>query len=442
MKITVIGLGYVGTTAAACLADSGHDVAAVDVDNERVANLRSGWLSFHEPGLETLAQRGVSGGRLRFSHISDFDESLGDLALVGTGTPPTATGAADLNQVRSALAWIRERASGDTTVVMKSTVPPGAGRSLVANELADTGVSYVSNPEFLREGHAIEDWEHPHRIVIGAVTGDTRSVEAVKAMHAGIDAPYLVTDITSAEMIKYASNALLATRISFINEIATLCQRVGASIDAVSQGIAMDSRTGDRVHAGVGYGGSCFPKDVRALDHLALVSGIPMDLLHAVITVNNRQRLLPLFALRERFNGSLSGLRIAVLGLAFKPGTDDVRESAALGLIQSLSHDGAKVAAYDPLANDTARPHLPKSVELVDHPIEATQGSQAAVVITEWEEIRKADWEAIGRGMRSPRFIFDGRNALDQARLRQLGFEYVGVGRPLDATDADGHRGV
>jgi UDPglucose 6-dehydrogenase len=249
------------------------------------------------------------------------------------------------------------------------------------------------------------------------------------AMNAGSGAPCIVTDITSAEMIKYASNAFLATRISFINEMASLCERVGASIDIVSQGLAMDPRTGSRIYAGVGYGGSCFPKDVRALDHLALTSDTNVELLRSVITVNNRQRLRPLYALRERFNGSISGLRVAVLGLAFKPDTDDVREAPALDLIRALSDDGALVSAYDPQANETARRHLPASVVLEDNPVAATEGTQAVALITEWNQIIKADWRTIAGEMRRPRFLFDGRNALDQATMEQLGFEYRGVGR-------------
>ena len=327
VKITVIGLGYVGTVAAACLSDAGHYVTGVDIDSDLIGTLQAGKAPFFEPGLEDLLQASLGKGRLRFVHRDGFVGPLGEVALVATGTPPGADGAADLNQVWSALMWIKERPCGGTTAVMKSTVPPGTGQRVADRELSGLELRYVSNPEFLREGQAIRDWQHPDRIVIGARPGDAQSVDVVQAMHAGIDAPCIVTDITSAEMVKYATNAFLATRISFINEIASLCERVGASIDAVSQGLAMDPRTGGRIYAGVGYGGSCFPKDVRALDHLALTTGVSMELLRSVITVNNRQRLLPLHALRERFDRGISGLRVAVLGLAFKPNTDDVREA-------------------------------------------------------------------------------------------------------------------
>jgi len=248
-------------------------------------------------------------------------------------------------------------------------------------------------------------------------------------MHSGIDAPCILTDIASAEMVKYASNAFLATRISFINEIASLCERLGASIDAVSDGLAMDPRTGGRIYAGVGYGGSCFPKDVRALDYLARTSGVSVELLRSVITVNNRQRLLPLYALRERFNGAIGGLRVAVLGLAFKPNTDDVREAPALDLINTLADDGAEVAVYDPQAMTTARPYLAERVRCANDLLEAANQAQALVLMTEWEQFVSADWRDVGRCMNPPRFVFDGRNALDAAKMRAFGFQYLGVGR-------------
>jgi len=429
VKITVIGLGYVGTVAAACLAKSGHNVAGVDIDAERIRTLQTGRVPFFEPGLEELLQVCLGEERLRFYRGGDFAEPLGDVALVATGTPPANGGGADLNQVRAALEWVRDRQNGDTTVVMKSTVPPGTGDRVSREELGGLELRYVSNPEFLREGQAVHDWQHPDRIVIGVAPGDTRSESVVKDMHSGIDAPCIVTDIASAEMVKYASNAFLATRISFINEIASLCERLGASIDAVSDGLAMDPRTGGRIYAGVGYGGSCFPKDVRALDYLALTSGVSVELLRSVITVNNRQRLLPLYALRERFNGAIGGLRVAVLGLAFKPNTDDVREAPALDLINTLADDGAEVAVYDPQAMTTARPYLAERVRCANDLLEAANQAQVLVLMTEWEQFVSADWRDVGRCMNPPRFVFDGRNALDAAKMREFGFQYLGVGR-------------
>ena len=314
---------------------------------------------------------------------------------------------------------------------MKSTVPPGTGRGIVRRlRLGGNGaLGYVSNPEFLREGRALADWRAPDRIVIGAADGDARSVEIVKRMHAGAQAPFLVTDVTSAEMIKYASNAFLATRISFINEMASLCDMSGASIDAVSEGLAMDARTGGRIYAGVGYGGSCFPKDVRALDHLALTGGASVELLRSVIAVNNRQRMMPLYALRSRFGGDLTDVRVATLGLAFKPGTDDVRDAPAVDLIRALTDEGASASAYDPRAMDAAAARLPRAVRLAETPEDAATNANAIALMTEWDEITGADWSKIARRMKPPKLIYDGRNALNAAEMRGLGFEYVGVGR-------------
>ena len=429
MDITVIGLGYVGTVAAASLAAAGHRVLGVDIDHDRTTLMRSGAIPFYEPGLGEIIQSAVATGRLRFAHRDAVAGPLGEVTLIATGTPQTEGGAADLNQVRSAVSWVKSQPSSNPVIVMKSTVPPGTGQRIIEHDLAGSGLRYVSNPEFLREGQAVADWRNPDRIVIGANPGDGESIAAIRAMHTGIDAPYIITDITSAEMIKYASNAFLATRISFINEIASLCDRVGASIDAVSDGMAMDPRTGGRIYAGVGYGGSCFPKDVRALDHLGLTSGANVELLRSVININNRQRLLPLYALRERFDANMAGLRVAVLGLSFKPNTDDIRDAPALDLIRALVDEGAIVSAYDPEAMEAARPHLPPSVQLAENALEAANQAQAVVLITEWRQFVNADWRDIARSMRPPRFVFDGRNALDAVEMQRLGFEYTGVGR-------------
>ena len=429
MKLTVIGLGCVGTVAAAGLAVAGYEVLGVDLDRQRIAMLASGKTPFYEPGLEALLRIGLQEGRLRFLHRDEVSEPLGEAALIATGTPPADGGAVDLSQVWSAREWVRVHGARGLVVVMKSTVPPGMGLKLQGELLGGLGIRYVSNPEFLREGRAVADWDSPGRIVIGADEEDGKSIELVRRLYAGIDAPWLITDITSAEMIKYANNAFLAMRISFINEMASLCERVGASIDVVSEGLALDERTGDRIRAGVGYGGSCFPKDVRALDHLALTSGVSVDLLRAVINVNNRQRLLPLYALRERFNGGLAGRRIGVLGLAFKPGTDDLRDAPSLDLVRALVDEGAEVQAFDPQAMEPARLTLPPAVRLVGSVTEAASQAQALVLLTEWGEIVNADWPALAELMLPPRFLFDGRNALDPVELSNLGFEYVGVGR-------------
>ena len=429
MKITVIGLGHVGVVAASSLALSGHDVLAVDIDRGVVDGLRQGKAPFYEPGLRERLGSALREGTLRVMHLSEVNEDPGEVALVTVGTPPSDGDAADLRQVREAVAWTKALRPRDLVIVMKSTVPPGTGRRVLEEELAGTEIGYAANPEFLREGQAITDWDFPDRIVIGATPGDYRSTDAVKRMHAATDAPLMVTDITSAEMIKYASNALLATRISFINEMAALCDATGASIDDVSQGLAMDPRAGTRIHAGVGYGGSCFHRDLHTLGRLAGYGGLDMELIRAVAGVNSRQRLLPLDALRQRFKGDLRGLRVGVLGLSFKPGTDDVRDAPALDLVGALLSESVEVSAYDPRSLDAARPVLPASVRLADCVEEAAESAQALVLITEWEEILNADWGGVARRMAYPRFMFDGRNALDPAAMTGLGFEYLGVGR-------------
>ena len=453
MKITVIGLGRLGAVAAGGLATAGHEVTGLDVDERRVKALTDGRIPFYEPGLEECLTVAVDRGNLRFQRTSDFSGCLGDVALVAAGTPASANGSADLSQVRNALGWVKSLRPRNLALVMKSTVPPGSGVEFLCNDLKGGEVNYVANPEFLREGRALHDWQFPDRIVLGVepgADGSTSSpwgLEAVREMYTGINSPFLVTDITSAEMIKYASNAFLATRISFINEMASLCDALGASIDAVSNGLALDGRMGSRVFAGVGYGGSCLPKDVDALRHLASFHGIDANLLGEVASVNDRQRRLPVERLKARFGGNLRGLKIGVLGLAFKPGTDDVREAASLDLVRYLVEKGARVRAYDPKASAPARGLLPSRVELAEAPEAAADCAEALVLITEWPEIVGADWEAIAAQMRPPRFLFDGRNALDARRMSRLGFEYVGVGRgdilqthlvPADADDAAG----
>ena len=422
-------MGHVGLVAAAGLALAGHDVLAVDIDPRQVEALKQGQVPFHEPGLVERVAEGLLRGELRLLHCNEVYEDLGEVAVVAVGTPPDQGVVAGPSQVEAAVSWIKSTRPRDLVIAMKSTVPPGTGLRLIKQELTGTGIGYAANPEFLREGQAVVDWDSPDRIVIGAHPQDTRSIEAVKRLHGSIDGPILVTDVTSAEMVKYASNAFLATRISFINEIAALCDSLGASIDAVSQGLAMDSRTGSRIHAGVGYGGSCLPRDVGILEQLALAGGVKADLLRSVAEVNNGQRLLPLQALRRRFNSTLAGLKAGVLGLAFKPGTDDVRDAPGLDLVRALAAEGVDTAAFDPVATETARPKLPSTVRLANSVVEAAEQAHALVLMTEWDEIVNADWETAVQQMSPPRFLFDGRNALDPELMTRLGLQYTGVGR-------------
>ena len=427
MEITVVGVGYVGAVAAACLAAAGHRVVGIDTDPDRVNILRSGALPFYEPGLEEIVRSAIADGCLEFAHGATFDQPVGDVALIAVGTPQAPDGSADLCRVRAALSWVVDRRRSGALVVMKSTVPPGTGRHLIERYLAGTDLRYVANPEFLRQGRAVHDWQHPDRIVIGASPGDAGSVAAVKSLYAGTRAPFVVTDVTTAEMIKYAANAFLATRVSFINEIASLCDRVGASVNDVSTGLALDPRTGGRMYAGLGYGGSCLPKDLGALHHLGMAGSLDLELLRAVIKVNDRQRLLPLHALRERF-GDLTGVPVAVLGLAFKPGTDDVREAPGIDLIRDLVAGGACVAAYDPQASDNGRDYLPLEVRIAATPQEAAAGARAIVLATEWDQCVNVDWPEIANLVRRPCFLFDGRNALDAHEIERHGFHYIGIG--------------
>ena len=340
MKVTVIGLGAIGTVAAVSLAVSGHEVLATDVDPARVQCLKAGAYDGYEPGLADRHRAALAAGNIEFKHCDEVDEDLGQVALIAAGTPPGKDYAPELDQVRTAVRWVRQRSAGNLVVAMKSTVPPGTGHRILQNELHGTGIGYAANPEFLRAGQALADWDCPDRIVIGTEPGVSRSFEAVRRLYSDIDAPVLSTDITTAEMIKYANNAFLSTRISFMNEIAAICERVGGSIDDVCEGLALDSRTGARIFAGVGYGGPCLPKDIGALEHLARQTGAGSGLLRAVISVNDRQWQLPLRALQDRFAGNLRGLKVAILGLAFKPGTPDLTEAPAVKLASALAKEG------------------------------------------------------------------------------------------------------
>ena len=426
-----MGMGYFGVVAATGFAKAGHDVVGVDVDDSRLQTLRAGRLHFYEPGLVERVQAAVGSGRLRFAHLREAPPGLGDAAVVAVGTPPLESGGISLTQVQAAVDWICGRSGGGELVVMKSTVPPGFGNSLQAI-LRAKGLRYAAVPGFLREGQAVGDWDEPDRIVVGVAPGDEASAALVQSMHGGMDyVSWMVTDVTSAEMIKYASNAFLATRISFINEIAHLCGFVGASIDAVSEGLAGDRRLGGRLLAGVGYDGSCLPKDTRALNVLSYEGGgSGSALLQAVMSVNDRQRQQPLHALWRRFGRDLSGLSVGLLGLAFKPGTDDTRDAVSLGLARELVLEGVSVCAWDPRVRDFRARGYPVALREAESFADAVSGRQALILLAPWPEIVERDWRRAAALMAPPRFVFDGRNALDAGLLRASGIEYVGVGRP------------
>jgi UDPglucose 6-dehydrogenase len=421
MRVTVFGAGYVGLVTGACLARSGHEVVIADTDRDKLAALAEGRAPFHEPGLDDVITAGLAAGRLSFAHGSEL-ASYGDVTVIAVGTPATASGAADMRFVRSVVDQITRDAPRGTVVVMKSTVPPGTGVGLSA-EFAASGIAYVSNPEFLREGSAVNDWFHTDRIVLG---GDAGSVATARRLYADIESPVIACDVTSAEMIKYASNAFLATKVSFINEIAALCDRVGGDIDVVADGLGADARIGRSfLSAGIGYGGSCFPKDTRALDFLSTMNSYDFHLLKAVIEVNARQRLLPVIALRSRL-GTLSGKRVAVLGLTFKPNTDDTRESPSREIVELLLTEGARVTVYDPVG---ALPDLAHCVAVAGSVADAVAGTDAVIIATEWPQIVEADWGVLAATMAEGGAVFDGRNSIDPGAVTATGRSYTGIGR-------------
>jgi UDPglucose 6-dehydrogenase len=426
--IGVIGVGWVGLVTAGCFAQLGHGVFAVDVDERKVDALRSGGeLPIHEPGLPELIERNRE--RLRFTtEIGDVLDAA-RLLFCCVDTPPTYSGDADLSRVESVIAALPD--GGGHALVMKSTVPAGTGTAIRRRR---PGLAYVSCPEFLKEGSAVEDFLHPDRVVIGADPGSERAGDAVADVYEPLGGTQVRTDVASAEMIKLASNAFLATKISFINEIANVCEEVGADVSEVAAGMGLDDRIGPKfLRAGIGWGGSCFGKDTIALKKLAGNTGYHFQLLSAVIDVNELQKRRVVGKLKQHL-GSLAGRRIALLGLAFKPDTDDMRDAASLVLAARLQGEGAEVRAYDPIAEQRARELLP-DVEISDSPASALEGADAAILVTEWPEFAELDWEESARRMANP-LLVDGRNFLDPARLRAAGFTYEGIGRPADGRAA------
>ncbi|HVD39023.1 MAG TPA: UDP-glucose/GDP-mannose dehydrogenase family protein, partial [Solirubrobacterales bacterium] len=415
--VGVIGVGWVGLVTAACFAELGHPVIARDIVQEKVDSLSRGEVAIHEPGLEDLLRRNAE----RLTFTTDMDELLSGakLLFVCVDTPPTYSGDADLSRVRAVVQELPE--DSEHVLIMKSTVPAGTGESIRRDM---PGLSYVSCPEFLKEGTAVEDFMDPDRVVVGADPGDEAAADAVEGLYRPLGGEILRTDVASAEMIKLASNAFLATKISFINEIANVCEEVGADVGEVAKGMGLDERIGSSfLRAGIGYGGSCFPKDVSALKMLAGNTGYHFQLLTAVIEVNELQKRRVVGKL-EKHLGSLIGKRVALLGLAFKPDTDDMREASSLVLAARLQGEGAEVVAYDPVAAERAAGML-GSVEMAGSATEALEGADAAVLVTEWKEFAELDWAAVAERMNRA-LVVDGRNFLDPERLIESGFEYEG----------------
>jgi UDPglucose 6-dehydrogenase len=422
--IGVIGVGWVGLVTATCFAELGHRVVARDIVPEKIAALGRGETTIHEPELDELLARNAE----RITFTTDMGELLAAarLLFVCVDTPPTASGDADLSRVRSVIEELDP--GGDHVLVMKSTVPAGTGAA-IKRDLS--GFAYVSCPEFLKEGSAVQDFLNPDRVVIGADPGDEAAGDLVEDLYEPLDGVRVRTGVTSAEMIKLASNAFLAAKISFVNEIANVCEEVGADVSDVAHGVGLDDRIGPKfLQAGLGWGGSCFSKDVSALKQLAANSGYHFQLLNAVIEVNELQKRRVIKKLTNHL-GSLVGKRVALLGLAFKPNTDDMRGASSLVLAARLQGEGAAVSAYDPVAMERARSEMPE-VEMCDSALQALEGANAAVLVTEWPEFAELDWAAVAERMARP-LIVDGRNFLDSAALRAAGFEYEGIGRASES---------
>ncbi|MBV9324656.1 MAG: UDP-glucose/GDP-mannose dehydrogenase family protein [Chloroflexi bacterium] len=433
--IAVIGTNYVGLVTAACFAELGNQVVGIDIDPGKVERLARGQLPIYEPGLEEVVVQNIKAGRLRFT--LDYVEGLSkaEFAFVCVGTPSGIEGEADMSQVKAAAHSLGEHTPSERSliVVNKSTMPIGTGDwMLPALERASNGSGarfrVVSNPEFLREGSAVDDFRHPDRVVLGGT--DPEAIDRVAGLYRDLqpEMPIIKTDIRTAEMIKYASNAFLATKISFINEIASICERLGADVKEVSRGMGLDRRISPEfLDAGVGYGGSCFPKDVKALAHMASMSGAHPQLLRAVMEINRDMRRLVLQKVRGTL-GSIEDRTIGVLGLAFKPNTDDLRESPAVEIIHLLQSQGARVKAFDPAANDAARSILP-GVELCKDAYAVAEDAEAVILLTPWSEFRRLDLERVRHSMRYP-LLVDGRNLYDPSEMVARGFFYQPIGRP------------
>ena len=428
-QICVVGVGYVGLVTAACFSDLGNRVIALDISEEKIEGLKKGVMPIYEPGLKEMVDRNVKAGRLTFT--TSYTDSLRgtEFAFIAVGTPSGVDGEADLRYVAAAARSIAEHMIAPLIIINKSTVPVGTGdwvADIVASHQPEPiSFSVVSCPEFLREGSAISDFMQPHRTVLGSL--NLEAAEKVAQLHLPLRAPIVLTDLRTAEMIKYASNAFLATKISFINEIANICEELGADVKEVAVGMGYDKRIGPFfLDAGLGYGGSCFPKDVKALAYMAAEKGRHPQLLHAVMEINNDRRPMAANRLIEMI-GDLKGKTIGLLGLSFKPNTDDMRDAPSIDIAQSLQTQGASVRAYDPVAMEVAQPLL-SDVRMCSNPYEMAEGCDALMVLTEWNEFKHLDLDRVRECMNDA-VIFDGRNMYDPEKMLSLGFKYRGFGR-------------
>ncbi len=429
-QICVIGVGYVGIVTGACFSDLGNKVVALDVNEKRIENLNKGIMPIYEPGLDELVKRNVNAGRLSFT--TSYKDALKDceFAFIAVGTPSGVNGEADLQYVASAARSIAESMTAPLIIINKSTVPIGTG-DWVADIVKDAQpkpvpFSVVSCPEFLREGSAIGDFMGPHRTVIGSL--DREAANKVAQLHLPLRAPIVITDLRTAEMIKYASNAFLATKISFMNEVADICEAFGADVKEVAAGMGYDARIGKYfLDAGLGWGGSCFPKDVQALAYMAKERSLETPILDSAMRVNYDRRKSAVKRTEELLGGSLKGKTVGLLGLAFKPNTDDMRDAPSIDIARELIEGGAKVRGYDPVAMEVARPLLP-ALEFCDNPYDMAAGCDALIVVTEWNEFKQLNLEKVKSLLKSP-IIFDGRNIYDPTLMKEMGFEYRSIGR-------------
>jgi len=432
-NICVIGVGYVGLVTGACLADLGNKVVCINRNKEKAENLKKGILPIFEPGLEEIVRRNYEAGRLDFT--TSYDEGLKDaeFVFIAVGTPSGSEGEADLSHVTQAAEDVAKRLVKPVIIVNKSTVPIGTGDWVadIVNTYKTKDIQFwvVSNPEFLREGSAVYDFMNPDRIVLGSTSRE--AAEKVAELYTPLQAPTIITDLRTAEMIKYASNCFLATKISFINEMANICEALGADVLEVARGMGSDKRIGPAfLEAGIGWGGSCFPKDVKALAHIAATHGAHPQMLRAVTEINYDQRKRVIQKLREIL-GNFRGRTIGLLGLSFKPDTDDMRDSPSIELVHMLESEGAQVKAYDPVAMNNARQIL-TNVIYCDNPYAVAEGADALILVTKWNEFKQLDMQRIASSMRQP-VLFDARNIYDPAKMKALGFTYSGIGRGYDA---------
>ena len=431
-KICMIGTGYVGLVTGACFADFGNSVLCVDVDSEKIELLKNSIVPFYEPGLKEFIERNTARKRLGFSDDVEWGIRESEVIFIAVGTPSLPDGSADLSQVFSVSEKIAQNMTEYKVVVNKSTVAVGTGEKVAevirSHQKKSIPFDVVSNPEFLREGSALEDFMRPDRVVIGATSDRAMDImsEIYRPLYL-LETPIIKTKLETAELIKYASNAYLSTRISFINEIADLCERVGADVNVVAKAMGLDGRIGPKfLHAGAGYGGSCFPKDTRALITIAETAGSQVSIVKAAVAVNQRQREI-VFQKIQKLNETLQGKCIGFLGLSFKPKTDDMREAPSITVIQNLLQHKTKIKAYDPVAQENARKIL-KDIEYCNDPYGVAENADTLVVMTEWNEFRELDFPRIKELMNTPKIV-DARNVYDPEKMRELGFEYIGIGR-------------